>query len=437
MGAGLVGSLLAAYLSKEGYEVNLYERRPDMRKAAISAGRSINLALSDRGWRALKMIGAEDRVREHAIPMKGRMMHEEDGSLKFQPYGREDQAIYSVSRGGLNQVLMNLAEEAGVEIHFDNGCEEVEVTENKATLQDGSNINPDLIFGADGAFSKVRLSMMKQDRFNYEQFYLEHGYKELSIPPAEDGGWRMEKNALHIWPRHSFMLIALPNADGSFTCTLFAPFEGKHGFDNIKTEADLEEYFNHYFPDAVPMMPTLKEDFFTNPTSSLVTVRCYPWVMNQTALIGDASHAIVPFYGQGMNSGFEDVTILAEMMKKHEEWDQILEYYQKSRKPSGDAIATLAINNFVEMRDRVADDQFLYRKKLEKKMHENYPDDYVPLYTLVTFSHTPYERALRMGELQDQFFEEQFQKLSLDGEVNDELAEKLVKEWKTFLEENG
>ncbi len=317
MGAGLVGSLLSIYMARRGHHVDVYERRGDMRKSGAAGGRSINLALSERGWKALAGAGVDSAVRHMGIPMYGRMIHHEDNSQSYQPYGKEGQAIYSVSRGGLNQVLLSEAERAGVSIHFGNGCDEADFEQQTVRLQDGSLLQPDVVFGADGAFSRLRLSMMKTDRFDYQQQYLTHGYKELTIPPAEDGGWLIEKNALHIWPRHEFMLIALPNQDGSFTCTLFAPYDGENGLNKIKDKYDLMHYFTRYFPDLIPLIPNLTEDYFANPTASLVTVRCYPWVKGNMALIGDSAHAIVPFYGQGMNAGFEDCHVLAGIMDAH------------------------------------------------------------------------------------------------------------------------
>lgn len=434
MGAGLVGSLLSVYLAQEGHQVTIYERRPDMRQANVGGGRSINLALSDRGWKALAKVGADKPVRDMGIPMHGRMIHHEDGSTSYQPYGKEDQAIYSVSRGGLNQVLMDFAEQHGVNMVFENGCEEVDIDSAIAHLSDGQRVQPDLLFGADGAFSRVRLSMMKTDRFDYQQMYLPHGYKELSIPAAQNGGWQIEKNALHIWPRHDFMLIALPNLDGSFTCTLFAPFEGAGGFDQVTDKASLHAYFEEHFADAIPLMPDLEEDYFTNPTSSLVTVRCYPWVKhNRIALIGDASHAIVPFYGQGMNSGFEDCDVLHQCMVQHgDDWPAVLDAYQESRKPSADAIADLALQNFVEMRDRVDDPSFLYRKKLEKVLHEKYPADFVPQYTQVTFSHIPYEKALAAGKEQEAFFTRILPKLDMEKDPDSAVADQVAEAWRTY-----
>jgi kynurenine 3-monooxygenase len=407
-GGGLVGSLLAIYLAKKGCTVDVYERRSDMRIVGAEVGRSINLALSDRGWRALEGVGIADEVRSIGIPMKGRMMHGQSGELAFQPYGEEGQAIYSVSRGVLNNKLLDLAESfPRVNFHFNCRCEHVDFAATKAVVEnlktgEQFEVKADIIFGADGAFSAVRSAMQKTDRFNFEQFYIEHGYKELSIPPAADGGWRLEKNALHIWPRKQFMMIALPNLDGSFTCTLFFPFEGNPSFKSLKTKEDVAAFFKEVFPDAVPHMPTLEEDFFSNPTSSLVTIKCFPWIKEKVALIGDASHGIVPFYGQGMNAGFEDCTVLNEVIESSDgDWSQILSRYQISRKSNADAIADLALQNFVEMRDLVADPKFLLRKKIEARLHAAYPGKWIPLYTMVTFSDIPYAEALKEGQLHD------------------------------------
>ncbi|MDX5480456.1 MAG: FAD-dependent monooxygenase, partial [Hymenobacteraceae bacterium] len=315
MGAGLVGSLLSLYLAKRGHSVHLYERRPDLRKTTVDGGRSINLALSDRGWRALKGIGIEEEVRKVAIPMYGRMMHDEEGQLTYQPYGKEGQAIYSVSRGGLNVALMNLSEpNPDITYHFSRQALDVNLRTNEVQLLNVATgvketIQPDLLFGADGAFSVVRGAMQKTERFNYQQSYLEYGYKELTIPATADGDWALERNALHIWPRGSYMMIALPNIDGSFTCTLFFPYEGERSFSAIQNEEDLFSFFNEVFPDAVPLMPELAQDYFANPVGSLVTVKCFPWSYEgKSLLVGDACHAVVPFYGQGMNAGFEDIT---------------------------------------------------------------------------------------------------------------------------------
>ena len=408
IGAGLVGSLLSAYLSQHGYKVTIYERRPDMRKETISAGRSINLALSDRGWRGLAGAGLADAVKKVAIPMHGRMIHNTGKSVVFQPYAKEGQAIYSVSRGGLNCVLMDQAENNGATIHYNERCINVDIETNTAHFENvitGSKkqVHSDLLISSDGAYSSGRLSLMLTDRYNYSQHYLEHGYKELVIPAGSGGTHRIEKNALHIWPRGGYMLIALPNMDGSFTCTLFFPFKGDPSFEKLTDEKTLLEFFNKVFPDAVPLMPTLVSDFFSNPTGSLMTVRCSPWTWkNRMMLIGDAAHAIVPFYGQGMNCGFEDCVVLDELIKKYDhDWERIMPEYEKQRKPNSDAIADLALANFIEMRDLVGHPDFLLRKKIEARFSEKHPDKWIPLYTMVTFSDLPYSVAQNEGRKHD------------------------------------
>lgn len=407
LGAGLVGSLLAVLLRKRGYEVTVYERRPDMRSNTIAAGKSINLAMSARGWKALDLAGLRKDIEDLAIPMHGRYLHQADGTSASQAYGKNNEAIYSVSRGELNKRLMTLAEQHGATIYFDQRCVKVDVATNTLHFQspDGKETvhQADLLFGADGAFSSLRVAYSQMDRTNFTQYYLEHGYKELSIPPDAAGKMQMEKNALHIWPRHNFMMIGLPNTDGTFTCTLFLPFEGETSFANLKTDADVLAFFNKHFPDAVPMMPTLLEDFFANPTSSLVTIYINPWHYgNKSALIGDAAHAIVPFYGQGMNAGFEDCTVLCALMDKYgDDWDTILKKYDEKRKPNGDAVAQLALNNFIEMRDKVADPKFLERKKIEKELGKKYPQQFVSVYEMVSFTHTPYDTAMSCIAAQD------------------------------------
>ncbi len=408
MGAGLVGSMLSIYLKQKGYEVAVYERRPDMRKTGAVGGRSINLALSERGWKALQKIGMEATVRKLAIPMHGRMMHSVEGALTYQAYGKEGQAINSVSRGQLNMELMEKAEQLGVPFHFEQKVESVNTGDGPALMLNLKEdeiypLEADLVIGADGAFSMVRNSMMKTDQFNYSQTYETHGYKELTIPPDEiSGGFLIEKNALHIWPRKNFMLIALPNLDGSFTVTLFAPYKGEGGLEAITNEAELIAYFKTYFPDVLPIMPTLAYDFFHNPTGSLVTVKCFPWVVGNNMLIGDAAHAIVPFYGQGMNCGFEDCSVLDELIDAHNhDWAAILPAYQQSRKPNADGIADLALLNFVEMRDLVADPDFLFKRKIAARVSEVYPDKFIPVYSMVSFSHHPYAQALKEYTRQD------------------------------------
>ena len=410
IGAGLVGSLLAIILRKRGYKVTIYERRPDMRGMSMSAGKSINLAMSARGWKALDLAGLRTEMEALAIPMYGRYLHQADGNTAFQPYSKNNEAIYSVSRGELNKKLMTLAEKHGVIIEFDHRCTQVHVENNHAHFHHNHKekiVEADLMFGADGAFSALRKSYTHMDRVNCDQMYLEYGYKELCILPGKHGEWLMEKNALHIWPRGKYMMIALPNTDGTFTCTLFMPFAGEMSFEKLKTERDVTELFDKQFADAKALMPGLLEDFFTNPTSSLITTHISMWhYKDQSALIGDAAHAIVPFYGQGMNAGFEDCTVLSSLLDKHgNDWKVILEEYQAARKPNGDAVAQLALLNFTEMRDKVADPMFLERKKIEKELGKRYPDQFVSVYEMVSFSHTPYNTAIQCIQAQDQLLQ--------------------------------
>jgi kynurenine 3-monooxygenase len=410
-GAGLVGSLLSIYLAKRGYKISVFERRGDMRKSDYVGGRSINLALSNRGIRALDEVDLAKEMKKVAIPMHGRVMHNRAGELSFLQYGKEGQFINSVSRSALNIVLMNKAEELGVDFHFEQRITKVDLEKTILTIDHGESTvvrNFDLIIGADGAFSAVRGAFQITDRFDYSQDYIDHGYKELHIPPGAAGSFQLEKNALHIWPRESFMMIALPNPDGSFTCTLFFPFEGSPSFNQLKTDAEVSMFFESTFPDAVKLMPSLLEDYNANPTSSLVTVRCYPWVKNNTLLIGDAAHAIVPFFGQGMNAGFEDCRILNDLLNHYDDqWEKVLPQFQRERKKDADAIAQLALDNFIEMRDLVADADFLLRKKIEARLHQLYPAQWIPLYSMVTFHDSmPYSTAYETGQKQKKIMDE-------------------------------
>jgi kynurenine 3-monooxygenase len=401
-GGGLAGSLMAVYLGKRGFDVELYERRLDMRKNLISAGKSINLALSTRGLNALEKVGLRQAILDHAIPMHGRMIHDPQGIQKYQPYGKEGQYINSVSRGMLNILLLELADELpNVKIFFEHRCTEVDSEKGIAWFENNEGISlkvkSDYIIGGDGAFSAVRLRMMQSERYDYSQEYQKHGYKELTIAP-KNGGFAMKNECLHIWPRREYMLIALPNPDKTFTCTLFFPYEGPDSFASIKTEADLLKFFNTNFPDAVPLMPDLVEDFFANPTGDLVTVRCFPWVTGKTILIGDAAHAVVPFYGQGMNCAFEDCVELDVCLEKYlPDWKKALDTYQKIRKPNADAIADLAIQNFIEMRDKVGDADFLHFKKLEHDLCELYPHSFKSQYEMVSFTLESYVKAKELG----------------------------------------
>lgn len=429
-GAGLVGSLLAIYLAKRKYRVALYERRSDMRKVEMSAGRSINLALSDRGIRALEEVGIIDEIRKIAIPMHGRFMHNADGSTAFQPYGKEGQFINSVSRGLLNMRLMDLAEKHGVDIHFSKKLETANRDTNLWTFDDGTTATADIAIGADGAYSAARLQhQLHHNRFQYQQYYIDFGYKELLIPPAHNGGFLLEKNALHIWPRGNYMLIALPNTDGSFTCTLFFPFEGAPSFSSLQTPEQFREFFNKHFSDASALMPTLEHDFMHNPVSSMVTVKCFPWIHNGSfALIGDAAHAIVPFFGQGMNCGFEDCSVLNDLLDKHHDnWDTVLPLYQEMRKPDADAIADLAIGNFVEMRDKVAHPEFLLQKKIEAAFSKKYPDKWMPAYSMVTFSpNIRYSEALQRGNRQEAIMQKIMQLPHIEQKWNSEEIENTI-----------
>lgn len=412
-GAGLVGSMWACYLAQRGHKVQIFERRGDMRKENVDAGKSINLALSTRGWRALEKIGMKETLEQIAIPMKGRMIHQTDGTTDFQPYGTKEQAIYSISRGDLNIALMNKADEnENISFTFNEKTKGVDLKKNIVyfkNTQTGneSTLSPDLIFGTDGAFSAVRGALQKTNMFNYSQQYLEHGYKELSIPPTSDGKHRIEKNALHIWPRKSFMLIALPNLDGSFTVTLFLRFKGGDSFENLDTDEKITKFFRLHFPTALEHMPNLIQDFHDNPSASLVTVRCNPWHYKNVCLLGDAAHAIVPFYGQGMNAGFEDCFVLDEIIDRHKlgTWDDVFEEYTRDHAKNGLAIAELALRNFIEMRDATADDKFLLRKKLERFLMEKFPGRYLSQYQMVTFTNTAYSTALKQGDIQTAYAE--------------------------------
>jgi kynurenine 3-monooxygenase len=435
VGAGLVGSLLGLYLKRRGHNVEIFERRPDMRKSHSSAGRSINLALSDRGFAALEKIGLVDEIKKIAIPMQGRCIHNIDGSTAFQPYGKNGQCIHSVSRTELNMKLMNHAEENGIDIFFHERCVAIDWSSNKVEFKNTSSyqkshIKADLIFGADGAFSATRLQhQLHYDRFDYHQFYIDCGYKELSIPPLANGDFALAKNALHVWPRKDFMMIATPNCDGSFTCTLFFPFEGEASFASLTTEEKVINFFRKTFPDVFPLMPTLVNDFFNNPTASLVTVKCFPWIRkDKFALIGDAAHAIVPFYGQGMNCGFEDCRIIDDLVDKYDsDWRLILQEFQSLRKPDADAIADLGIYNFVEMRERTTDPKFLLQKKLEAKLYEKYPDKWIPAYTQVAFlPEIRYSEALKRSSAQENIMRDIMQTPNIENIWESEEIEKLV-----------
>lgn len=413
IGAGLVGSLLAIYLAKRNYSVTVFERRPDMRKSNTDHGRSINLALSTRGLAALEEVGLAHTIRQSAIPMKGRMMHDPNGNLSFLPYGKEGQFINSISRSHLNMILIDAAEKAGVILKFNHRCLRIHVQDNVKTgsidFEETGSHRFDLLIGADGAYSAVRAALQSGGRFNFSQEYIEHGYKELHIPPSTAGTFQLEPNALHIWPRESFMLIALPNPDMSFTCTLFFPFKGAVSFDSLRSEAAAKKFFAQVFPDALKLLSDFEQQWNSNPVSALVTMKCWPWShSNKVLLIGDAAHAVVPFYGQGMNAGFEDCRILNKLLDdNNEDWDKTINDFETSRKPDADSIATLALDNFIEMRDLVADEEFLLRKKIEAELHRRYPEKWVPLYSMVTFrDDIRYSDAYAIGQKQKKIMDE-------------------------------
>ena len=436
VGAGLVGSLWAVYLSRAGYKVTIYERRPDIRKAEISAGKSINLALSTRGWKALDAVGVGDEIRKIALPMYGRMMHDLKGNLSYQQYGKEDEAIYSVSRGKVNATMMDIAEKFGkATIHYNHDCKKVDLKNGIVYLTnnltgEAIEAKADLIFGADGAFSAVRYnSMQKLDRFQYSQNFIADGYREILLPANSDGSYKMDKKALHIWPRGRFMLIALANEDGSFTCTLFMPHEGdENAFNTLSSKEAVNNFFKTIFPDFYEMMPNIADAWEDHPLSSLAIVRCHPWAHGKTALMGDAAHATVPFYGQGMNAGFEDCTVLHELMIKHNEnWPAIFEEYSLERKADGDALQDLSLDNYYVMRDFVADPAFQLRKKIEAKFSEIYPDKWLPLYSQVTFSNIRYSVAYKQGQVQSKIMDEVLEMENVEAKWDsDEVMNKIL-----------
>lgn len=414
IGAGLCGSLLALRMGQRGYNVTVMEKRPDLRKVAVSAGRSINLAFSDRGNKGMKLVGIEDKVKALCIPMNGRMLHDKEGNTILSNYsGRAHEFINSISRGDLNALLLDEAEQhKNVSIHFNCACKSVDFEKTTANFQDlESNSqfteDADVIIATDGAGSILRQSYFESRKFlfSFSQNWLSHGYKELSILPSETGGYKTYKNALHIWPRGDFMVIALPNLDGSFTVTLFLSYdEGPYNFNNLTTPDIVTEFFQKEFPDALELMPNLVDDFFENPTAPLGTVKCSPWhYKGNTLLMGDAAHAIVPFYGQGMNASFEDVVEFDAILDKYEgNWETIFTEYQKTRKKDTDAIANLAIDNFHEMKDHVANPIFQEKRKIEMMLEKDFPNDYSSKYSLVTFNEQiGYREAMLKGRAQD------------------------------------
>jgi kynurenine 3-monooxygenase len=409
VGAGLGGALAALLLGRAGCEVRVFEMRPDPRRKGYAGGRSINLALSARGLHALDQVGLKEQVLAMAVPMPGRMIHDERGRTAFQPYGTEAaHANHSVSRGDLNVILLEAAaREPNVHLRFDRKCVDVDLDAPSATFVSAGGsaddvaetVRGDVVLGTDGAFSVVRRRLMRADRFDFRQDYLSHGYKELTIPAAPGGGFRMEAGALHIWPRGGFMMIALPNRDGSFTCTLFWPHEGPNSFAALATASDVRHYFERQFPDAVPLMPDLAEQYLANPVASLVTIRCRPWHHGgKVGLLGDACHAVVPFHGQGANCAFEDCVVLDRCVRRHPgDWKAALSEFESLRKENADALADLSLANFVEMRDHTASRLFRARKALEKALYRLLPGSFMPLYMMISFSRIPYAETVRIA----------------------------------------
>jgi kynurenine 3-monooxygenase len=429
IGAGPVGSLLSLFLARRGHQVQVFERRPDMRRVGIGAGRSINLAVSTRGLHALHQVGLDDEVLRQAIPMRGRMVHAASGEPRFLRYGRDDsEFINSMSRGELNKLLMTEAERTGrVRIEFHKRL--VGYAAGRARFRDERTgeereAQASIVFGSDGSASALRSAL----ELSVEESFLDFGYKELTIPPAPGGGFSLEKNALHIWPRKNFMLIALPNLDGSFTCTLFLPFEGDASFASIAAPASAERFFAETFPDALALIPRLGEALEEAPLGRMVTVRCSPWSRGAALLVGDAAHAIVPFFGQGMNAGFEDCTVLMEILDRVPSFTRAFAELSETRRPDADAIADLAVENFVEMRDKVADPEFILWKEVEAELSRRFPGEYLSRYQLVTFTRIPYRIAQQAGRLQSSLLRELTQNARSPSEVDYPRAHSLIQQ---------
>lgn len=443
VGSGLVGSLLAIYLRKRKHSVTVFDRRPDIRTIKFS-GRSINLAMSNRGWRSLEKVGLVEKIKEIAIPLDKRAMHVENRPVYFQKYGNKGEAIWSISRGILNKRMIDMAEAEGVIFRFNEKVWDIDLS--TARLYTGESKKEiwkeyryDLVFGCDGAFSRIRHKMQRQSRFDYSQEFIKVGYKELTIPANVDGTHKLDKNSFHFWPRRKFMMIAMPNMDASFTCTLFLPFEGKVSFESIATEDEARAFFKEYFPNVWKDIEDLTKDFFNNPTSAMVTMKCYPWAyLDKVALVGDSAHTILPFYGQGMNAGFESIYILDKLMDSHEDdWSTIFSTYQKERKPNTDAITELSYRNFMEMGSKAADLKFLLQKKIEKYFASKYPDKWVLVYSAVTFSEGPYKEALAIGNQQEKIMKEVMKLPDIDSNWDSKEVENKILELLNTKETNN
>lgn len=437
IGAGLAGPLLARFLALRDYRVKILERRPDIRKTKMSAGRSINLALSKRGLHALEQVNAHKQVMAEAIPMKGRLMHAVDGTTSFHRYGQDDsEVICSVSRRGLNKLLMNSAEETGkVEILFNEKCIDANLDEGSVDHENQdtgktTETYANQIIATDGSASVIRKKMGKLEGYKEKMEPLSHGYKELTIPANEDGSFKLEPNVLHIWPRGNYMLIALPNSDGTFTCTLFFPMEGNPSFASLDITDKVIHFFREVFPDAISYLKNLEEEFFLNEAGNLGTVKSWPWnVEDRFLLMGDAAHAIVPFFGQGINAGFEDCTVLNEYFDEHgDNWGKIFESFGKQRKPDTDAIAQMALENYIEMRSDTADPRFLMKKEIEFALERRFPNRFIPRYSMVAFHRIPYSECLRRGRIQASILDILCSEINSVDDMDWERAEKMIRE---------
>ncbi len=421
IGSGLVGSLLSIYLKRLGHAITVFDRRPDIRIIEFS-GRSINLAMSNRGWKSLREVGLEEEIKKIGIPLDKRAMHLVGQPEYYQKYGKEGEAIWSISRGVLNRKMVDLAEKEGVVFRFEERVWDINLPEAKiytgeTEKGEWQEHQYDIVFGCDGAFSRVRHKMQRRSRFDYSQDFIDVGYKELTIPPNEDGSHKLDKHSFHIWPRGNFMLIAMPNLDGSFTCTLFMPFEGEVSFESITNNEEAKAFFTKYFPNVMQVIDDLLIYFFKNPTSAMVTMKCFPWTYwDKVALVGDSAHAVVPFYGQGMNAGFEDIYELNKIIDRFgDDWEQIFRTYESVRKPNADAIAELSYRNFMEMSSKTANPKFLLQKKIEKHFAAKHPDKWIPTYSRVTFSDRPYVEALAIGDAQEAIMQQVMQMTDIES----------------------